>query len=61
MKEKVQLGIAGMFAIALTVFFAMGKIPLEVYAPIATGAIVWIFKDVEQSRMMKRLKDLGIL
>ena len=61
MKEKVGLGIAGMFAVALVVFFALGKIPLEVFAPIITGALVWIFKDIEQRRMLKMLKDQGIL
>jgi hypothetical protein len=50
-----------MFAIALVVFFALGKIPLEVFGPIVTGALVWIFKDVEQRRMMKILKDQGVL
>ena len=53
MKEKVQLAIAGMFAITLIVFFAIGKIPLEVFAPIVTGALVWIFKDVEHERFKR--------
>jgi uncharacterized paraquat-inducible protein A len=57
MKEKVGLGIAGMFAIALVVFFALGMIPLEVFAPIVTGALVWIYKDIEQERNLKRLKE----
>lgn len=61
MKEKVQLAIAGMFAIALVVFFAVGKIPLEVFAPIITGGLVWLFKDIEQRRMLKILKDQGVL
>lgn len=61
MKEKVGFAIAGMFAIAIVVFFALGKIPLEVFAPIVTGALVWIFKDVEQRRMLKMLKDQGVL
>lgn len=50
MKEKVALAIAGMFAIALVVFFAIGMIPLEVFGPILTGALVWIFKDIEHGR-----------
>lgn len=57
MKEKVALSIAGMFAIALVVFFAIGKIPLEIFVPILTGALVWIFKDVEHARMIKELKE----
>jgi len=61
MKEKVGLAIAGMFAIAIVVFFALGKIPLEVFAPIVTGALVWIFKDIEQRRLLKMLKDQGVL
>jgi len=61
MKEKVGLAIAGMFAIAWVVFFALGRIPLEVFAPVITGALVWIFKDIEQRRMLKMLKDQGVL
>jgi hypothetical protein len=57
MKEKVALGIAGMFAVAIVVFFALGKIPLEVFGPIVTGALVWIFKDVEQEIKSKKLKN----
>lgn len=56
MKEKVGLAIAGMFAIAIVVFFALRMIPLEVFAPIVTGALVWIFKDIEQRRMLE-IKD----
>jgi hypothetical protein len=61
MKEKVGLGIASMFAVALVVFFALKMIPLEVFAPIITGSLVWIFKDIEQQRMLKLLKDQGVL
>jgi len=56
MKEKVGLGIASMFAVALVVFFAFHMIPLEVFAPIVTGALVWIFKDIEHQRKLKMLK-----
>jgi len=55
-KEKVALGIAGMFAVALVVFFALHRIPLEVFGPIITGALVWIFKDIEHEREVKKLK-----
>jgi len=61
MKEKVGLAIAGMFAIAIVVFFALHRIPLEVFGPIVTGALVWIFKDIEQRRLLKMLKDQGVL
>jgi hypothetical protein len=53
MREKMALAIAGMFAIAWVVFFAIGKIPLDVFAPVVTGALVWIFKDIEQRRIFK--------
>jgi len=56
MKEKVALSIAGMFAIAWIVFFALGRIPLDVFAPVVTGALVWIFKEVEHERTLRRLK-----
>jgi len=46
MKEKVQLGIAVMFSVAWVVFFALARIPLEVFAPVITGALVWVFKDI---------------
>jgi len=58
MKEKVQLGIGVMFAVAMVVFFAIGKIPLNVFLPVVTGALVWLFKDIEQARMLKRLDKL---
>lgn len=58
MKEKVQLGIGAMFAVAMVVFFALGKIPLNVFLPVVTGALVWLFKDIEQARMLKRIDAL---
>jgi hypothetical protein len=61
MKEKVGLAIAGMFAISLVVFFALHMIPLEVFAPIITGALVWIFKDIEHQRILKILIEKGVL
>ena len=51
MKEKMQLGIAALFAVALVVFFGMGKIPLEVFGPILSGALIWLFKDIQQARI----------
>jgi hypothetical protein len=55
MKEKVALGIASMFALAWVILFAIGKIPVEVFASVVTGALVWIFKDVEHQRNLKKL------
>jgi hypothetical protein len=57
MKEKVALGIAAMFALAWIILFALGKIPVEVFAPVVTGALVWIFKDIEERQNIKRLKE----
>jgi len=59
MKEKVQLGIGGMFAVAIVVFFAMGKIPLELFMSVITGGLVWLFKDIEHARTLERLKERG--
>lgn len=58
MKEKMQLGIGGMFAVAMVVFFAIGKIPLNVFLPVVTGGLVWLFKDIEQARIIKKLNEL---
>jgi len=57
MKERIQVGIAALFAVALVIFFGMGMIPLEVFGPIITGSLVWLFKDFQQARLKERSKD----
>lgn len=48
MKEWAASIIGVAFALALIVFFGLGKIPVEVFAPIATAAILWFFRDTEK-------------
>jgi len=58
MKEWATTVIGILFAGAVIVFFGMGKIPTEVFCSLATGAIVWFFKDREQQKLLKTLKEL---
>lgn len=46
MKEWAASIIGVAFAVAVIVFFGTGKIPLEVFGPIATAAILWFFRDI---------------
>lgn len=52
MKELGATIIGIIFSIAFVVFFAMGKIPLEVFCSVATGAIVWFFKERDIQRRL---------
>ena len=56
MKEWIAGIIAIMFTAAIIVFFGMGKIPSELFCSLATGAIIWWFKDKQYEAIMKRLK-----
>lgn len=42
-----------LFSIGLTVGFFMGKIPVEVYAPIATAVILFWFKARDEDKIKK--------
>lgn len=55
MKDFATAFIGMAFATAFIVFFGMGKIPLELFAPVATGAIVWWFKEKELQATIRRL------
>ena len=55
MKELARTIIGGTFSIALIVFFGMGKIPLEVFGPIATAVILWLFREREIANITKKL------
>lgn len=57
MKEWTTSVIGIMFSIALIVFTGMGLIPIAVFCSVATGAIVWFFKDKQTQDMLKRLKE----
>lgn len=56
MKEFATAFIGMAFATAFIVFFGMGKIPLDLFGPVATGAIVWFFKERELQATIRRLK-----
>lgn len=56
MKEWIAGIIAIMFTAAVIVFTAMRIVPAEVFCSLATGAIVWWFKDKQYEAIMKRLK-----
>jgi hypothetical protein len=58
MKELGALIIGILFAIAFAVFTATGKIPVEAFVSVATGAIVWFFKDIETRRLLRELKEV---
>ncbi|MCJ7791856.1 MAG: hypothetical protein MUP49_05570 [Dehalococcoidia bacterium] len=51
MKERIQAGIAALFSVALVVFFGMGRIPLDVFAPIIAASLVWLFRDIQEARI----------
>ena len=57
MKEWTRSLIGVMFSIALIVFTGMGLIPVAVFCSVATGAIVWFFKDKEIAMLLKNLKE----
>lgn len=56
MKEWATSIIGILFALAVVVGFFMGKIPLEVFGPIATAAILWFFREKQIANMLKKLK-----
>jgi hypothetical protein len=53
MKDLAASIIGIIFSIAFIVFFAMDKIPVEVFCSVATGAVVWFFKEKEIQRLTK--------
>jgi hypothetical protein len=57
MKEWATSIIGVAFAIAVIVYFGMGKIPLEVFGPIATAAILWFFREQQTAKMIKKIKE----
>ena len=57
MKEWATTIIGVAFALAVIVYFGMGKIPLEVFGPIATAAILWFFREREFAKELKKIKE----
>jgi hypothetical protein len=53
MRELAAAIIGIIFSIAFVVFFAMDKIPAEVFCSVVTGAVVWFFKEREIQRLRK--------
>jgi hypothetical protein len=57
MKEWATSIIGVAFALALIVYFGMGKIPLDVFGPITTAAILWFFREQQIAKMIKKIKE----
>ena len=57
MKEWGAIIIGVAFAAALIIGFFVGKIPLEVFAPIATAAILWFFRERQHAKEIKALLE----
>jgi hypothetical protein len=57
MKEWATSIIGVAFAIGVIVYFGMGKIPLEVFGPIATAAILWFFREQQIAKVIKKIKE----
>jgi hypothetical protein len=57
MKEWATSVIGMAFGLSMIVFFGMGKIPLEVFAPIATACILWFFREREMARLLKSIQS----
>ena len=59
MKELVRPALSIMFGVALIVFTAVGLLPVQAFASIATTAILWWFKnrDKEKADVAKAKRD----
>lgn len=57
MKEWGAIIIGVAFAAALIIGFFVGKVPLEVFGPIATAAILWFFRERQHSKEIKALLE----
>ena len=57
MKEWATSIIGVAFAIAVIVYFGIGKIPLEVFGPIATAAILWFFREQQVAKVLRKIKE----
>ena len=58
MKEWGAIIIGVAFAAALITGFFLGKVPLEVFAPIATACILWFFREREMARLLKSIQNI---
>lgn len=55
MKEWGAIIIGVAFAAALIIGFFAGKVPLEVFAPIATASILWFFREKQHAKEIEAL------
>jgi hypothetical protein len=53
MKEKTASILGIMFGAAIIAFTILKIVPVEVFCSVATGAIVWFFKEREVQRLRK--------
>ena len=58
MKEWGAIVIGVAFAAALIIGFFLGKVPLEVFGPIATAGILWFFREKQLAKEIKELLEL---
>lgn len=56
--ELVRPFVTVLFSVALVYFVAIKILPIEVFVPIASVAIVWWYKDREAAKMRKELENL---
>ena len=45
MKERAATIIGGMLAVSFIVFTGMGKVPIDVFVPVASAAIIYFYKE----------------
>lgn len=53
--ELVRPFVTVLFAVSLVYFVAIKILPIEVFVPIASIAIVWWYKDREAAKLRKQL------
>jgi len=57
MKEWGAIIIGGAFALAVIIGFFIGKVPLEAFGPIATAAILWLYREKQMAKLIKRIRE----
>jgi hypothetical protein len=57
MKEWATSIIGVAFALAVIVYFGIGKIPLDVFGPIATACVLWFFREQQTAKTIKQIKE----
>lgn len=57
MKELGAIIIGGAFAAAVIIGFFLGKVPLEVFGPIATAAVFFFFRERQHAKEIRKLRE----